>query len=122
MGMIVHELATNAVKYGALCDQEGRVEIARNWAEAEETLLTLTWREVDGPPVKPPQNQGFGSKLITRLAAGQLHGDCHVSYDAGGAVWRIAFAPQLRPHPDKALAEAHGAGKSFQIESFSPQR
>jgi len=65
LGLIAHELATNAAKYGALSLPEGRVEVC--W-RAEADALHLQWREHDGPPVMPPERKGFGSRLITSSA------------------------------------------------------
>ena len=63
--MIVHELTTNAIKYGALSDDAGRVHI--DWsvnAREDCDVLSLTWRERGGPPVAPPSSEGFGTRLI----------------------------------------------------------
>ncbi|RZJ28535.1 MAG: hypothetical protein EON85_08770 [Brevundimonas sp.] len=65
LGLIAHELATNAAKYGALSLPEGRVEVC--W-RAEADALHLQWREHDGPPVTPPERKGFGSRLIASSA------------------------------------------------------
>ena len=60
--MALHELATNAVKYGALSNESGRVDVA--WQVLDGDRLKLTWRETGGPPVTPPNRKGFGSMLI----------------------------------------------------------
>jgi two-component sensor histidine kinase len=76
--MVLHELGTNAVKYGALSVERGKVAIAWLMAVAERPTLRLEWRESGGPPVVPPAHCGFGSRMI--LAA--LHGsDGHVEFD-----------------------------------------
>ncbi len=66
LSMIVHELSTNALKYGALSDQHGRVvvqwEVRETAADAVE--LAFDWHESGGPPVSPPDRRGFGSRLI----------------------------------------------------------
>jgi PAS domain S-box-containing protein len=70
--MVLHELATNAVKYGALSNDSGRVEIA--WETRQETgglHLDFRWKEVGGPPVKVPERRGFGSSLIERALQGE---------------------------------------------------
>ena len=61
LGLVFHELATNAVKYGGLSTPDGRVQIA--WTKADDLAL-LTWREVGGPAVLSPSKQGFGSRLF----------------------------------------------------------
>ncbi len=102
IGLIVHELATNAVKYGALSVETGTVEI--RWAIAgdgaagdggddTEPMLTLDWIELGGPPVSPEGNTGsagFGSQM-TALAAGQLGGKMVREWPVSGAVARLNF-------------------------------
>lgn len=65
--MVLHELATNAVKYGALSNETGKVEISWETRQSEDQLhLTFRWQEVGGPPVQVPERRGFGSSLIQR--------------------------------------------------------
>ena len=76
LGMIVHELATNAAKYGSLSTAEGRVEVRwRISGEDDGAQLDLTWQERDGPPVAAPGAGGFGSSLIERSVTGDLAGE-----------------------------------------------
>ena len=83
-GMIFHELATNAAKYGALSNPDGRVLV--DWAVADQTspMLHLTWRELDGPPVVEPTRRGFGSRLIERNVRHDLAGQVTVEYATSG--------------------------------------
>ena len=93
LGLIVHELATNAVKYGALSAAQGRVDIAWELTAGEPDELTLTWTETGGPPIDPdavPGARGFGSQM-TRLAAGQLGGTIAHEWPASGAVVRLTL-------------------------------
>jgi two-component sensor histidine kinase len=87
MALAFHELATNAAKYGALSAPDGHVLIA--WT-VEETpagrALRLTWRESGGPPVKPPEKTGFGTRLIQRGLASELRGQVTMDYQPGGLV------------------------------------
>jgi len=91
--MILHELATNAVKHGALLSPSGRIEV--NWQEARGHLNLLCWREVGGPPVTAPMGKmsGFGSTLLHRLAE-QLEGRMEFHWHAEGleAVLRFGVA------------------------------
>jgi len=89
LGLIVHELATNAVKYGALSDSKGRVAV--DWAihDGARRNLTLTWRESDGPAVKKPKHKGFGTELIAREASGTLGGHATFDYAPDGLTVRI---------------------------------
>jgi two-component sensor histidine kinase len=67
--MALHELATNAAKYGALSNTQGRVNVAWTVADGQAPpSLRLQWREIGGPAVKPPDRQGFGSRLIRGLS------------------------------------------------------
>jgi two-component system CheB/CheR fusion protein len=94
LGLILHELATNVAKYGALGDEGGRVSIA--WS-LENAGLRLTWTERGGPTVEAPENEGFGSLLIRQLAGYDLGGEASFSYDPEGLTCTIAFAPE-GPH------------------------
>lgn len=76
--MVLHELGTNAVKYGALSAEEGRVALAWRMAGAERPTLRLEWRESGGPPVTPPARHGFGSRMIAAALQGS---DGHVAFD-----------------------------------------
>jgi len=66
LSLALHELATNAAKYGALSVPEGRVELLWTIGEGEDRLLRLAWRETGGPPVSPPQRKGMGTQLLRR--------------------------------------------------------
>ena len=91
LGLIVHELATNAVKYGALSQAEGRVEI--EWVVTAGRELVLTWRERGGPAVTMAADDapgGFGTQM-TALAAGQLGGAIEREWPAEGAIARLKF-------------------------------
>lgn len=87
LGMIFHELATNAAKYGALSAAEGRVLV--DWAMDEASRLTVEWREIDGPRIETPQHQGFGTRLIERSARHDLAGEAELGYPETGAWARI---------------------------------
>jgi two-component system, chemotaxis family, CheB/CheR fusion protein len=72
VALLLHEVATNAAKYGALSSPSGRVEVS--WSVQQNELL-LTWRERGGPPINgPPEHQGFGSLLTQLAVTGQLSG------------------------------------------------
>ncbi|GJE45609.1 HWE histidine kinase domain-containing protein [Methylobacterium soli] len=84
-GMVFHELATNAAKYGALSLPGGHVGIA--WTitgAAPARLLRLVWREEGGPQVRPPARRGFGSFVTQRVIAYEMHGRSEVTYDPAG--------------------------------------
>ena len=84
--MAVHELCTNAWKYGALSNGDGRVAI--EWQVADRRLR-WRWTERGGPPVEPPRQRGFGSRLIERGLAHELNGDVKLVYSASGIICEI---------------------------------
>lgn len=95
MGMIVHELATNAAKHGALSTPDGCVSVA--WAEPDaDGRTTLDWIETGGPSVAAPSRSGFGSRLISTSIRGDLHGSVDLDYTPGGLRARLLFRPQAR--------------------------
>lgn len=90
IGMAIHELATNAVKYGALSVPEGRVRVDITAEEGmPDPRLVMVWTESGGPPVKPPERRGFGSLLLDRLLASQLGGRVATEYRPEGVMARI---------------------------------
>ncbi|MBU4436227.1 MAG: PAS domain-containing protein [Alphaproteobacteria bacterium] len=90
LSMALHELATNAVKYGALSVPEGRVTIAWDMAPSDGAeRLDLTWTETGGPPVTPPSRRGFGSRLIERGLAAELSGEAVIRFEPQGVVCQI---------------------------------
>jgi len=94
LALVLHELGTNAVKYGALSREEGWVSLEWTTAPASGGLeLDLTWAEHGGPPVKPPQRKGFGARLIAlSLAAEQ--GSAQLIYAPEGLCCRMTlFTP-----------------------------
>jgi two-component sensor histidine kinase len=84
--MAVHELATNAAKYGALSTPAGRIDVAWRAEERDgEESLVLSWKEREGPPVAPPQRRGVGAFLIEQGLAHELGGSARLSFEPGGA-------------------------------------
>lgn len=93
LSMIVHEIATNAAKYGALSNETGRVTL--DWeilADAPKPRLRLVWTETGGPPVTAPVQRGFGSRLIERSARDQLGGEATVDFLPRGVVCTVVCA------------------------------
>ena len=85
LGMIFHELATNAAKYGALSNRTGHVD-ARWSVEpgGPQGVLHFAWRESGGPPVAPPRRQGFGSRLLQRVLTAQVRAEVSMNYPPEG--------------------------------------
>ncbi len=86
MAMALHELATNAVKYGALSTSTGLVKV--EWSMHAGQKLHLRWIETGGPPVVPPTKEGFGTRAIMRLI-GQLGGEVKYDWHARGVTCNI---------------------------------
>ncbi|MFO1075606.1 MAG: HWE histidine kinase domain-containing protein [Geminicoccaceae bacterium] len=86
LGLVLHELATNAHKYGALSTEAGRVDFSAACADGR---LDLLWRETGGPPVTPPTRQGFGTVLVTQGVRHQHRGEIEVSWRPEGLLCRL---------------------------------
>ena len=86
LSMALHELATNAAKYGGLSNDTGRVDIT--WA-VEEGDFQMTWRESGGPPVSAPNKLGFGTTVLETMTASNLLGEVDIDYAADGLVWQL---------------------------------
>ena len=85
LGMVLHELATNALKYGALSTAEGKVDLS--WSLDSEdgaAILSLAWREHDGPPVVKPRKAGFGLRLVESEAGHGMNGAADIEWRADG--------------------------------------
>ncbi|HVX75174.1 MAG TPA: CheR family methyltransferase [Bradyrhizobium sp.] len=83
--LAIHELATNAIKYGALSRPSGRLDVTWRVEDgADPALLMFEWRERGGPQVTPPQRRGFGSELLERTLAFDLKGKTTLSFNASG--------------------------------------
>jgi two-component sensor histidine kinase len=93
LGMMLHELATNAVKYGALSVSDGRVTIV--WTIDDEgngsSMVKLRWRESNGPKVTPPSADGFGTRLIRFTAEQDLGGRVDQDYQPDGLIVTLTF-------------------------------
>src|SRR5690606_38592312 len=98
LGLILHELATNSVKYGALSVPQGRIRLRWEDQTAEvneadegepEVLLCLSWEEIGGPPAREPERSGFGTTIITRHAASAFGGSVDVEFRESGLLWSL---------------------------------
>jgi len=86
LSMALHELATNAAKYGGLSNETGRVEVT--WA-VEGDRFHMCWREIDGPAVMPPESVGFGTTVLDRMTEASLSGEVTIDYRPDGLVWQL---------------------------------
>ena len=90
LGMALHELTTNAVKYGALSDHKGRIEISwRIEQEPEGARFAMSWIERDGPAVATPPRQGYGQRVARTIVARAFQGSVSLDFAASGVRWTL---------------------------------
>ncbi len=92
LGIVIHELATNAAKYGAFANDQGMLDIS--WAfetRHGQKWFVLTWRESGGPPVLPPTHKGFGTDVIERSAEYEFGGTAAIDFLPDGVVATLAM-------------------------------
>jgi PAS domain S-box-containing protein len=87
IGLALHELATNASKYGALSTNTGCIDI--RWEVADDDTFTIGWTEREGPPVSPPQRRGFGATVTEMMAESSVGGSVDLDYAPSGVTWRL---------------------------------
>ena len=85
IGMMLHELATNASKYGALAGEEGLVNVS--WTA--DGVFRMSWQETGGPAPQQPARRGFGSRVLVEMAKHQLDASVNLDYPAHGVLWHI---------------------------------
>jgi PAS domain S-box-containing protein len=88
VAMVIHELVTNAAKHGALSSPDGRVSVSWDRTDAA-AILTITWRELDGPPITAPVQSGYGLSLIRDLIPHELGGTVDLTFPSDGACCKI---------------------------------
>ena len=91
VSLVIHELATNAFKHGALQAEQGRVQIG--WRTAPDGALAIDWVEAGGPAVQPPVSAGFGSTLLNEVITRQLEGQFNLEWRAEGLKVTLGLAP-----------------------------
>jgi PAS domain S-box-containing protein len=87
IGLALHELATNTGKYGALSNDTGRLNIG--WSVSRDSFI-MSWTEREGPAVSAPNQRGFGTTVMERMAESSLGGTVELDYDPSGLTWRLA--------------------------------
>ncbi|MDR3510103.1 MAG: HWE histidine kinase domain-containing protein [Caulobacteraceae bacterium] len=103
LSLALHELATNAVKFGALSNDAGRVEV--RWRRSDDGGLNLQWTETGGPPVAPPTRRGFGATLLQKVTGRELGGEAQVDHRRDGVRVVLTAGPNaIAASP--AIAEA----------------
>lgn len=128
IGLLLHELATNAAKHGALGVPQGRVQVRwRLLGSGAEAMVEVEWREVGGPPVAPPTRKGFGSDLIERVIAYDLGAQTAIAFPESGVVCRLRIPaaralvrksepPSISAQTDAAPAPARRTGAILLVE------
>jgi two-component sensor histidine kinase len=116
LGLVLHELATNAGKYGALSTDMGRIDVCWGF---EGNAFTMSWIESDGPPVSAPARRGFGSMVMEAMAEHSVDGTVHLDYAPAGVTWRLlcSAANALEPSErEKKIALSARPAKSRQVQ------
>ena len=93
VAIALHELATNAAKYGALSVKAGRVKV--EWLLLPAGMLAIVWTESGGPPTKPPSGRGFGTMVVQEIVKGELNGLAHFDWRADGLTCTLTLEPAV---------------------------
>jgi len=109
IGLALHELATNAGKYGALSTDTGRVDIS--WGTDGDTF-TMSWTERDGPPVSAPERRGFGTIVMEAMAERSVGGAVDLDYATSGVTWLLTCPAANALEPREREQNFGGRGKS----------
>ncbi|WP_336489848.1 sensor histidine kinase [Methylobacterium nigriterrae] len=104
LALAFHELATNAVKFGALTRDEGRISVSWQRSDGPEPRLVITWRERGGPPVSPSARKGFGLTLFERVLPYELQAQASLSFAPTGLSCTIELPLSERVVADEASA------------------
>ena len=115
LAMAMHELATNAVKYGALSVPDGRVSI--QWTpHGDDGGIRLSWRESGGPPVTEPERKGFGRFVLERVTVNAL-GSGGIQFSPSGVVWTCNINAEHLVQPPGEAAPQQGADTKRRLAS-----
>ncbi len=110
IALAMHELTTNAAKYGALANDTGRISVTWRLEGGDGRRLVLSWRESGGPPVSPPATRGFGSRMIERALSSELGGEVRLDFRPDGVVCEIDAPAPLGDEPTAPLTPAGAYG------------
>jgi len=107
IGLALHELATNAGKYGALSTDTGRVDV--RWGTSGD-IFTISWTEREGPLVSAPKRRGFGTIVMEAMAERSVDGTVDLDYVPSGVTWRLACsaANALEPWERESISGERG--------------
>ena len=106
LAMVLHELVTNSAKYGALSTPHGRVCV--HWGcrsnGSSQSVLSIRWQEIGGPPVRAPSRSGYGTSVICELIPYELGGKVDINYVTDGVRCRIEFPLEMAAGHDRPTA------------------
>jgi two-component sensor histidine kinase len=103
IGLALHELATNAGKYGALSTDGGHVDVC--WGIGGD-IFTMSWTERDGPPVSAPKRRGFGTIVMEAMAERSVDGKVDLDYAPSGVTWRLTCPAENALEPEGVCGRA----------------
>jgi two-component sensor histidine kinase len=117
IGLALHELATNAGKYGALSTDTGRVDVS--WG-SDGDALTMSWTEREGPPVSAPKRRGFGAIVMETMTERSVNGTVNLDYASSGLTWRLTCpaANALEPWEREQVSEEGKVAPPFRTRSM----
>jgi two-component sensor histidine kinase len=101
LGMALHELGTNAIKYGALSTGDGELTVRWSVSDGCSKLFAMEWIEENGPPPRPPKKTGFGQQLIGEVLEAGLSANVKLNYPESGFVWRMTVELSAIEAPPK---------------------
>jgi len=113
IGMALHELATNAAKYGALSNRDGTVHIGWQVTNAAKPTFSMSWREDGGPVVVPPTRKGFGQIVIGRMAEAAVEGEAEIVFRESGLSWHLSAPAEnalAQTEPYSQTRQPHDGG------------
>lgn len=105
--LLLLELATNSLKYGALSTRKGRVFVRWTYCDVEEPAFRFEWSERDGPRVTTPGRKGFGSLILGADGCSVVGGTAAMRFDPEGFSYRLALPAWQRPRTDHLAVDAH---------------
>jgi two-component sensor histidine kinase len=114
IGLALHELATNAIKYGALSTAAGHVDI--EW-KIGGAAFKMTWIESKGPPVKPPEHHGFGTTVIISLPKMTIDGEAKLDFPSSGVTWHLTC-----PASNVLLSRDNTARSKNRTDAVAPSK
>ena len=120
LSLLFHELATNAVKYGALGREDGQVAV--RWRRDGDSMF-VSWKELGGPPVSPPKHRGFGTRLLNQVSGRQLNAKLEFEWNPEGLRLRIRLPLELFILGETARAdEPESEDTSMRVTTNSDRR